>query len=355
MAFIKNLTERLLADEFRPIANFYDSRAIGDDTEYLGFIKQTGIIAYGVVIINADRKYDYMGFYKEVLNFFSRLERVIVLGIFVSENPSEELISFCTNDIEDYQAPLVSIKWTADTKNSRLVVKGSQPDELLNIHKLVKASFSQDYSPSSDIETLSRKQSEIKASYIRSRKFPITLALIVINGIILIAMELCGGSRDTDVLLQFGALEHELIFGEGQIYRIFTHMFLHIGLMHYLANSLSLYIMGSRVERYYGSLKMLAIYIFSGLLCGTLSGLLSHSVSAGASGAIFGLMAAVLVYTRVTGRSMDGFDNYLMAVFAIIGIGSGMLMANVDNIGHIGGFIGGLIAGRLLLTGDKNE
>ncbi len=355
MAFIKNLTEKLLANEFRPIANFYDSRNIGDDTEYLGFARQIGSITYGVVIINADKKYDYKGFYKDVTSFFSRLEKVILLGIFVSAQPSHELVCFCENDIEDYQARFISIKWIADTNANELTVKGSQPDELLNIHKLVRASFGNGYSPGSDIGVLSKKQSEIRESYIKSRKFPVTLALIIINGVILMAMELSGGSNNTDVLLRFGALEHRLIFGDLQIYRIFTHMFLHIGLMHYMANSLSLYILGSRVERYYGSIKMLCIYLISGISCGILSGLLSHSVSAGASGAIFGLMAAVFMYTKVTGRSMDGFDNYIIVLFAIIGIGSGMLMTNIDNIGHIGGFIGGLVISRLLLTGDKNE
>ncbi len=355
MAFIRNLTERLLANEFRPIANFYDSRNIGDDTQYLGFAKQTGSIVYGVVIINADRKYDYRGFYNDVLSFFSRLEKTMVLGIFVSSSPDDELVSFCTNDIEDYQSPLISIKWIADTEKNELTVKGSQPDEFLNIHNMIRDSFGEGYTPASDIGELSRRQSEIRDSYIKSRKFPVTLALMLINGIILIAMELSGGSHNTDVLLSFGALEHGLIFGERQIYRIFTYMFLHIGLMHYLANSFSLYILGSRVERYYGSIKMLGIYIFSGLFCGIISGLLSQSVSAGASGAIFGLMAAVFIYTRVTGRTMDGFDNYIVVLFAIIGIGSGMLMENVDNIGHISGFIGGLAISRLLLTGDRNE
>ncbi len=355
MAFIKNLTEKLLANEFKPIANFYDSRSIGDDTQYLGFSKQTGSIIYGIVIINADKIYDCKGFYDHVLEFFSSFERVMVLGIFVSKSPSEELFSFCSNDIDDYQSRLISIKWIADTQKEALIVKGKQPDELLNIHSLIKESFGGGYSPASDIGTMSRRQNEIKESYIKSKKYPVTLILILLNFIVLIAMEMSGGSMNTDVLLKFGALEHDLIFGEHQIYRIFTHMFLHIGIMHCTANCFSLYILGSRVERYYGSIKMLVIYIFSGLFCGFLSGLLSHGVSAGASGAIFGLMASIFVYTRVTNRSMDGFDNYIILLFALIGAGSGMLMANVDNIGHIGGFIGGLIISRLLLTGDKNE
>lgn len=357
MAFIKNMAEALIANEFRPIKNFYSSPVIGEDTEYIGLVRQIGNIAYGIVIINADKKYDYKGFFADTLNYFSQLERVMVLGIFVSESPNEELISFCTQDIEDYQAELISIKWIADTGSKKLYVKGSQPDELLNIHKLVYASFgSGEYSPAVDIGVMKAKQKEMQNADIKSINTPITYFLIAVNGIILILMELMGGSDSTEVLLRFGAIDKELIFGELQIYRVFTSMFLHIGLMHYLANSLSLYILGTRVERYYGSFKMLVIYIFSGIVCGIASAFFGNAVSAGASGAIFGLMASTFMYTRIRNRSMDGFDNYFIILFAIIGIGSGMLMPNIDNIGHIGGFLGGLIiSGIILMTGDKNE
>ncbi len=355
MAFIKNMAENLIANEFRPINNFYSSPGIGEDTEYIGFVRQIGNITYGIVIINADKKYDYKGFFADTLSFFSQLERVMVLGIFASDSPDEELTAYCTQDIEDYQAELISIKWIADTGNNKLRVKGSQPDELLNIHSLVYDSFgSGEYSPSVDIGTLREKQRDMHRADIKSSKTPLTWGLITINGIVLILMEVMGGSDSTEVLLRFGAIDPDLIFKGMQFYRVFTSMFLHIGLMHYLANSLSLYILGSRVERYFGSLKMLVIYIFSGIVCGFASALFSRSISAGASGAIFGLMAAIFIYTRIKKRSMDGFDNYFIILFAIIGIGSGMLMPNVDNIGHIGGFIGGLIISRLLL-GDKNE
>lgn len=356
MAFIKNMAENLIASEFRPINNFYNDRNIGEDTEYMGFARQIGNIVYGIVIINADKKYDYKGFFSDALKFFSQFERAMVLGIFVSESPDEELIACCTQDIEDYQAELISIKWIADIGSKSLIVKGSQPDELLNIHNLVYSSFGNgEYSPSVDIGVLKKKQKDNQRADIKSAKTPLTYGLIAINGIILVLMELMGGSHSTDVLLEFGAIDHDLIFGSFQFYRLFTSMFLHIGLMHYMANALSLYILGSRVERYYGSFKMLVIYIFSGIVCGFASAFFGSAISAGASGAIFGLMAATFMYTKIKNRSMDGFDNYFIILFAIIGIGSGMLMPNVDNIGHIGGFIGGLIISRLLITGDKND
>ena len=79
------------------------------------------------------------------------------------------------------------------------------------------------------------------------------------------------------------------------------------------------------------------------MLGGLLSITFNGAVSAGASGAIFGVMGANIVYSKFYKRSMDGLDLGVLIVFAIINIGTGILIPNVDNWGHLGGLIGGLI------------
>lgn len=355
MSFIKNLTEKLLENEFRIISNFHSSKSIGENTEYLGFVKQIGPVSYGVVIINADLKYDYQGFYKDVLSFFTQLDRVIVTGIFVSENPSDELISFTTKDIEDYRESLIDIRWTVDTGKKQLIVKGSQPDKIVNIEEYIKTSYSKEgYTVNQDLSVLQQKSAEKRQSYIKSGNIALTLALIIINGFIEIYTLMGGYEWDANFIIFKGAVERNSILS-GQWYRLITYMFIHGSLTHFLGNALSLYIFGSRIEKYYGKIKMLVIYFISGIVAGIFSMLFNTGMAVGASGAIFGLMAGILTYTKVKKRSADGFDNYLMLIFAIMGIFSGFLMDNVDNWGHIGGFIAGIVTSLVMLRGDKDE
>ena len=352
MSFIKNFTEKLLEAEYRPIRNFYDNSNIGENTEHIGFIKQVGSIAYGVVIINADKKYDYQGFYKDVLRFFTQLKKVIVIGIFVSEKPDSELLDFTYHSIEDYNDSLIDIRWTVDITENKLIVKGEQPDKVNELDRLIKESFGNgEYTVSQNISLLQQKSNEKRKSEIKSKNIYLTLGLIVINGVIELFL-LLSGMRN-EVIVE-GAIYREGIIS-GQWYRLITYMFIHGGIAHYLGNSLSLYILGSRVEKYYGKVKMLIMYLISGIGAGILSMLFNGGFAVGASGAIFGLMAGILVYTMIKNRSIEGFDTYFVIIFAIMGIFSGFLFTDVDNWGHIGGFVTGLTASIVMLKGEINE
>ncbi len=354
MSFIKNFTEKLLEAEYRPIANFYDNRNIGENTEHLGLIKQVGGIAYGVVIINADRKYDYMGFYKDVISFFSQLKKVVVTGIFVSKTPDEDLIKFTDNDVEDFEESLIDIRWIVDITENKIIVNGKQPNKIMDIEKLIKESFHDgSYTVAQDLRVLQKKNIEKRNSEIKSSNIWITLSLIIINGIILV-IDLCGNYFGYDTVSEYGAVSKNAVLS-GEWYRLITYMFIHGGISHYLGNSLSLYILGSRVEKYYGKVNMLIIYFTAGIGAGVMSMLFNNVPAVGASGAIFGLMAGILVYTKIKNRSVDGFDNYFVIIFAIMGIFSGFLIAGVDNWGHIGGFASGIIASIILLKENKNE
>lgn len=350
MAFIKNLTERLLEAEYRPIQNFYSSKSIGENTEHIGFVKQVGAVIYGIIIINSDKKYDYMGFYKDTLNyFFKGLKKVIAVGIFVSENPDDELIKFSERDIEDYTEDLVDIRWVVDTGKNRLIVKGSQPDKIMELDRLIKSSFDNgEFTAAQDLNLIRQKTAEKRQADLKSNNTVLTSALIIINGIILLITLLPNNS-----LIYKGGISREFI-SSGEWYRLITYMFLHGGINHYMCNGLSLYIFGGRVEKYYGKINMLAIYIISGLGAGILSALFNTDLAVGASGAIFGLMAAVLMYTRVKKRSIEGFDTYFMIIYAIIGILSGFFISNIDNWGHIGGFLTGVLTSLFILKGESN-
>ena len=105
----------------------------------------------------------------------------------------------------------------------------------------------------------------------------------------------------------------------GEIWRLVTHIFLHGSLMHILVNMYSLHILGSQIETLMGRFKFTVIFLVSGICGGLLSGLLNESPSVGASGAIFGLMGAML-YFGVQYRTYLGeaLKKQILPVFIII-------------------------------------
>ncbi|WP_046173832.1 rhomboid family intramembrane serine protease [Domibacillus indicus] len=170
-----------------------------------------------------------------------------------------------------------------------------------------------------------------------------TYLFTAVNIIMFFLMTFFGGSTNTQVLLQFGAKFNPLIL-EGEWWRFITPIFLHIGLLHLLMNSMALYYLGTAVEQIYGRLRFLWIYLFSGFTGSLLSFLLTPNLSAGASGAIFGLFGALL-YFGVTKPKLF-FRTMGMNILVVIGINLafGFTVPGIDNAGHIGGLIGGFLA-----------
>jgi len=182
---------------------------------------------------------------------------------------------------------------------------------------------------------------------------------MVINVLVFVAMIIYGyveyntirGAEDMRVLITFGSKVNPLIAG-GQSWRLFTAMFIHIGVIHLLMNLYALYMLGPLVEGYYGSQRFLAIYLIAGLFGSLGSYAFSDAVSAGASGAIFGLAGAITVFFL---KYRENFGSrgrsILQNMFFIIGINLvfGLTMPGIDNWGHIGGLIGGTLVAYGLL------
>ena len=103
------------------------------------------------------------------------------------------------------------------------------------------------------------------------------------------------GPETIEVLIDLGAKVNLLIY-QGQTWRLFTAMFLHIGVLHLLFNLYALYALGPMVEGYFGHWRFLAIYLLGGLFGSLASYAFSPAISAGASGAIFALAGAITVY-----------------------------------------------------------
>ncbi len=186
----------------------------------------------------------------------------------------------------------------------------------------------------------------------RKAGFPVaTYAILGINFLLWAIMSEAGGSTHLLVLLRFGAQQNCLVAG-GQYWRLFTAMFLHIGLEHLLVNSLALLLFGRIVESMYGRGRFLAIYLISGYFGNLLFLAFGQPaiVSVGASGAVFGILGAHLPLNRsLKKRRLFGIRRPALAgVGYIIWIFLRSVGPGVNIFAHLGGLVTGVALGFAL-------
>ena len=143
---------------------------------------------------------------------------------------------------------------------------------------------------------------------------------------------------------------------QGDYYRLFTSMFIHVDIFHILFNMYALYILGSQAESFFGKGKFLLIYILSGLSGSLLSILLNqNTASIGASGAIFGIMGALLYFGYNYRVYLGNTLVRQLVPIIIMNLGLGFILTGVDNFAHIGGLVGGIFASMAAGVPDKSN
>lgn len=180
-------------------------------------------------------------------------------------------------------------------------------------------------------------------------KIPVmTLILVLINVAVYLYVESSGSSYDTEYMIQMGAVYDPLVLQDHEFFRLITHFFLHFGFDHLFNNMISLLILGYSLEQVTGKVRFLILYFLSGILAGVASIVYNiyvgqETVSCGASGAIYGLMGALLVLLIVgnRGRLSSEVPRYLLYIG--ISIYSGMQDPTIDNAAHVGGFVAGVL------------
>lgn len=186
---------------------------------------------------------------------------------------------------------------------------------------------------------------------------PFVRTLLVVLALVFVGEILLGGSTRLDVLVRMGALEPNLV-ANGQYWRVLTCAFLHVGLFHLLLNSWALYQLGSLFEIWMGSLPTAAVY-FGSALGGSLASLtFTRSISAGASGAVFGLLGALIaVLLRRRDRLRPQARSLLiqLSIWAGINILFGLSTPGIDNAAHMGGLVVGSLIGVRLKTRDERR
>ena len=185
------------------------------------------------------------------------------------------------------------------------------------------------------------------------KKMPVTACLILVNLIVFLITDFTGGTENTVHMIACGAGYGPLITGAGEWYRVFTSMFLHFGISHLANNMLVLFVLGQRLEPAVGGVRYLLIYLLSGFGGNVISlGLemqsSNYAVSAGASGAVFAVMGA-MIYVVIRNKGWLG-DLSMRQILIMAGFSLyfGFTSSGVDNGAHVGVMISGFILAVLL-------
>ena len=193
-----------------------------------------------------------------------------------------------------------------------------------------------------------------------NRSLPyVTIALIVINVVIFLGMELIGDTEDSMYLYQHGAMYWPSVYEGEPLYRLITHMFIHSGPEHLLNNMFMLGILGYQMEKEYGAVKYFITYMVSGVGGAVFSSLIEMKlndapVSIGASGAIFGIFGVLLVII-FKNRRLDGNGTAIRLIILFVLMVFGNMEEGVDWMAHLGGALIGVLLAFILYRPKKRK
>jgi len=185
----------------------------------------------------------------------------------------------------------------------------------------------------------------------RLRRFPpVTVAILLLLTAIFVAEVRVGALASREAIIGIGALARERV-AAGEYWRLLTAPWLHGGIDHLVGNGIALFILGMVCESAFGRAQFVVLYVLSGLTGSVVSLAVSVGPSVGASGAIFGLQGAAIVLFRLHRDRLlvrDRRVGFVLLIWAIYSIASGLLEPLIDNGAHIGGALGGALIARRL-------
>lgn len=207
-----------------------------------------------------------------------------------------------------------------------------------------------------DINETTYKRNKLYEDIFKKKKIIIANIIIAICIIMYVIMELDSSSLLIATLVKYGA-SNILLVQNNEAYRLITCMFLHAGIFHLLINMYSLNAIGKQLENFIGPYKFLSIYLISGMIGSMFSVILntSSTVSVGASGAIFGLVGALLYFgyhyrLYFTDRLVKD-----LVPIVIINLIIGFSFSGIDNAAHIGGLVGGYLSAVTFGVSGKTD
>ena len=203
-----------------------------------------------------------------------------------------------------------------------------------------------------DINRHNREDAHRLEKVFQHKESYITYFLIALNVLFYFVPLLFGD--DSAVIASYSV--HGPSIRNGEYYRLLTGIFLHGSIWHLGFNCYALYSVGSQIENYLGRMKYICIYLFSGIIGSLFSMSFSGTAaSIGASGAIFGLMGALLYFGYYYRIYLGNVAKTQILPLILLNLGMGFMLPGVDNFAHIGGLVGGLMITMALGVKDKSS
>jgi rhomboid protease GluP len=199
----------------------------------------------------------------------------------------------------------------------------------------------------------------MKDLYRRKKAF-VNVGLIAVNVICFLYLELIGSTENTQFMVEHGAMYAPLVLEKGEYFRLLTSVFMHFGINHIMNNMLILFILGDNLERALGHIKYLFFYLFCGAGANVVSmvanlGEYRTVVSAGASGAVFGVIGGLLYAVLINRGRLEDLSVRQLAVVIACSLYFGFTSTGVDNAAHIGGLLVGIVMGIFFYRKPKRH
>ncbi len=199
---------------------------------------------------------------------------------------------------------------------------------------------------------------EIK-DFLKSRAI-CNLLMVIINIAVFLGLEIVGCTENVPFMAEHGACYTPWILEYGEYYRLLTSMFLHFGIEHLANNMLVLMFLGDTLERAVGEIRYLIIYLGGGILANIFSCAMEYrtgeySVSAGASGAVFAVIGALIYVVIVNRGRLEDISARRLILMAVLSLFQGFTSIGVDNAAHAGGLVFGLFLGILLYRRPRRK
>ncbi|MCM1307483.1 MAG: rhomboid family intramembrane serine protease [Butyrivibrio sp.] len=222
--------------------------------------------------------------------------------------------------------------WIYNEQSGMLEIYDDQPGDFLNVRDML----------------------EKPEATVANRIFSCNNVIIAANIVVFAILEILGDTENALFLYRHGGITADSLFNGHEVYRLFTSIFVHAGMRHIFNNMLVLFFIGNDLERAVGRIKYLIMYFGSGLVGGIVSQLYyrysneMYTVCVGASGAIYGIMGAMLwVLVKNKGRVENiVLPRYIIGV--VLSVFIGFTSKGVSQSAHIGGLIGGFLLAVLL-------
>lgn len=181
----------------------------------------------------------------------------------------------------------------------------------------------------------------------------VNVLLIALNIGYFLFLEMIGSTEDSMFMIQHGAMFEPLVREREEYFRLLTSVFMHFGVNHIANNMIILFILGDNMERALGHVKYLVFYLVCGVGANIVSMMVNVMqgdvvVSAGASGAIFGVIGGLLYAVAINHGRLEDLSTRQLAVMILCSLYFGFTSTGVDNVAHVAGLLIGIVMAVLL-------